>query len=105
MTDMTGPATILERLGGDRFITVTGSTNFVGSRNNLSFRLLPNKRNLRFIHIKLTPRDIYTVTPMDVFYTVTLLDSKGVVVETHKNVHGENLCDLFTAVTGIYTDA
>jgi hypothetical protein len=49
MTDMTVSQTILSELGGNRFIAMTGSKNFVGSDDALSFKLA------KYMRIVLTP--------------------------------------------------
>lgn len=94
MSDLTVSKTILEQLGGNRFIAMTGSNHFLGGADSLSFRLVPNRSKLRWMRIVLTPMDVYTVT---------LLNLKGVVGETHENVYAEDLRGLFTSITGLAT--
>lgn len=57
MTDMTVSQTILSQLGGNRFIAMTGSKNFVGSDDALSFKLVPNQSKAKYMRIVLTSMD------------------------------------------------
>ena len=58
-TDLTTANTILQQLGGKRFIVFTGSSNFVGDENSLTMRLKRNKVNAKWLKITLTPMDVY----------------------------------------------
>jgi len=57
--------TILEQLGGRRFLAMTGATNVIGSADSLSFRLpgTPGfvRGRINVCRITLTPMDTYTV--------------------------------------------
>ena len=55
MTDLTVSQTILSQPGGNRFIAMTGSKNFVGSDDALSFELVPNQSKAKYMRIVLTP--------------------------------------------------
>jgi hypothetical protein len=57
MTDMTVSQTILSQLGGNRFIAMTGSKNFVESDGALSFKLVPNQSKAKYMRIVLTSMD------------------------------------------------
>jgi len=57
MTDMTVSQTMLSQLGGNRFIAMTGSKNFVGSDDALSFKLVPNQSKAKYMRIVLTSMD------------------------------------------------
>jgi hypothetical protein len=74
---MTVSKTILRQLGGNRFIVMTGLKNFVGSNDALSLKIVPKPEQGQ-VHADL-------LSPMDV-YTVSLLNTKGVVVSSHENV-------------------
>lgn len=93
--------TILEQLGGRRFIVMTGCRDFVGSENALKFRIPRAKDGINGCEIKLEPSDTYTVR----FYRVG--DRRTGFRVTEKSVHHDVYCDslveLFERKTGLYT--
>lgn len=89
------PQTILSQLGGNRFIMMTGAKNFVGSEDALIFDL-PKGHKMR---ITLTAMDDY-----DIEYFKW--NRKAFDLDTIKKVTGvycDNLQDIFTSITGLYT--
>jgi hypothetical protein len=101
MSDLTVANTILEQLGGRRFIMFTGAKNLVGSDNSLSFRLPKAKDGINAVEIRLEPSDTYRVR----FYRVG--DRRTGYKHTDKSVHDDIYCDqlveLFERQTGLYT--
>ena len=98
--DNTVARTILEQLGGRRFMVMTGAKNFVGGNNSLTFRLPGKnfcKQSINSVQITLDPSDTYTVT----FARIRGIDVK--VIAMHRDVYVENLRSLFTEVTGLDT--
>ncbi len=100
-TDMTVAKTILEQLGGNRFVAMTGSRNFVGDTNSLSFRVVHAKDGINACQIKLDPSDTYTVR----FYRVgdRRTGYKHTDKSVHEDIYFDQLQELFTRVTGLYT--
>jgi hypothetical protein len=98
MTDMTISTTILEQLGGRQFIAMTGARNFVGHADALSFRLPGNSKDgANYVKITLTPMDVYNVETKSV---------RGVKVKdktSREGVYADQLRDVFTTITGLYT--
>jgi hypothetical protein len=94
--DMQIANTILEQLGGRRFIVMTGAKNFVGGTDSLSFSLPRNASNCNKMRITLTPADTYTV---DMF---KIRAGKFENPVTRENVYCDQLQDVFTSVTGMY---
>jgi hypothetical protein len=101
---------ILNQLGGNKFLTMTGSKNLLYSSENpnwLSMHLIRNKIGAKYLKIKLTSMDLYTLT----FSTSKkVLDkSIGIKVDTHvilkvvENVYFDMLQNIFTNVTGLNT--
>lgn len=91
--------TILEQLGGRKFMAMTGARAFVGSPDALSFRLPGNaKRGINRIRVTLTDRDDYRME----FCTV-----RGAaiceIIETTDGIYCDKLQSVFTAVTGLHT--
>ena len=104
---------ILQQLGGDRFITMTGSKNFVSDGNTLRMTLTKNKSKANRLYVTLDPNDTYTMrffryTP---FRLVTnrktgMLEERPDKVEevkTFKMVYADKLENIFAQVTGLYT--
>jgi hypothetical protein len=90
---------ILQQLGGNKFIAMTGSTLFVGGDDYLMFKtrksLCINKTSK--VKITLTPMDLYTVEFMSIYKDTVKIISK------HEDVYVEDLQELFTRETGLVT--
>lgn len=89
--------TILEQLGGGRFIAMTGSNTFIGSADSLRFKVGSNAMKVTHVRVTLDPSDTYTVE----FLKVRSL--KVETLSTESNVYAEDLQKIFTAGTGLYT--
>lgn len=92
-TNLEVARTILAQLGGGRFTAMTGAREFVGGEFTLRFKV-PRKG---YCLVTLTPADVYTVT----FFKVV----KGAVRTTKevRDVYAEDLQEIFTEATGLYT--
>ena len=106
---MTVASTILEQLGGNKFIVMTGSKNFLDCGNALSMKLAGNKSKANHLKITLNGLDLYN---MDFFYCrVPYFDTKKMVfkeavskqVIEYKDVCFDQLQELFSRVTGLDT--
>ena len=62
MTDMTVARSILDQLGGERFVAITGARELVGSADSLTFKLGVNPKRVSQVRVTLTPADLYSVT-------------------------------------------
>lgn len=93
--------TILEQLGGRRFIAMTGASNFTGGERSLVFRLPRSKDGANVVRITLTDRDDYD------FETLSVRRVNGEFTHRLKTqrsgVYCDNLQEVFTSVTGLYT--
>lgn len=93
-------ATILEQLGGKRFIAMTGASSFSssGDRPELSFRI-PSRNALcaRAVVIELTPADEYTLR----FYAIAHHAPR--LVHRLDGAQADNLAATFTHATGLAT--
>jgi len=90
---------ILNQLGGNRFIVMTGAKNFSSSGNTLMFRL-PSKfalKGINYVTITLDPSDTYSV----VFYKVR--GTKAVEISKETDVYCDTLQETFSHHTGLYT--
>lgn len=101
MADMTVAKTILEQLGGRRFMAMTGAKNFMGSESALDFRLPAKsgfvKNGINHVRVVLTPMDTYVV----IFNRIR--DFKVTEVSKHEDIYAEDLQELFLRETGLDT--
>lgn len=88
--------TILEQLGGKRFLLMTGAREMVGDDRSLSFRLPQGfaQNDIVRVQIELTPADLYNVT---------FWDHKGRIVRALTEMYWDGLQEAFTRATGLYT--
>jgi len=98
MADTSIARTILEQLGGGRFVMMTGAKNLAAHEDGaLSFRL-PSRfatNGINWIKITLTPADDYTIeTGRIVKFRVTRF-------EPVTGIYAENLRETFTRITGL----
>jgi len=93
--------TILEQLGGNRFIAMTGARNFIGSESSLSFRIPGGggfcKDGINFVRIELTPSDTYRMS------FARIRGDKLTAVAQHDDIHFDGLRELFERETGLAT--
>jgi hypothetical protein len=96
---MTVATTIIDQLGGNRFIAMTGANRFYAFPDGVSFRIPTRsaKNGINSVMITLTPDDLYDVE----FGTVRAM--KYTVKSAHKGIYFDMLQELFTAETGLYT--
>jgi len=86
--------TILEQLGGNRFIAMTGAYNFVYGDKWLSFRY-PGRDGANYCNIILDPDDTYRIA----FQRIRGLESK--IVKELDGVYCDNLAEIFAEQTGL----
>ena len=93
--------TILNQLGGRRFVAMTGAKNFVADSENakLSFKLPARfaKNGINHVSIRLTPMDVYTVKFSKIWA------SKVTEISNHNDIYCDMLVELFESETGLYT--
>lgn len=93
--------TILSQLGGKRFQVMTGAKNFVGTPDTLRFTLPPNaKDGIDLVSIRLDASDTYTVRFMRQGRS---LQNEAQLIGESSDVYAEDLEELFTSSTGLYT--
>jgi hypothetical protein len=93
--------TILQQLGGCKFIVMTGAKDFVGSDSTLSFRIGRNSTSGNGVMITLTPSDTYTVELVRVAKSTGTI--KRTVLSIREDVYNDQLQEVFTRMTGLYT--
>lgn len=93
-------ATILQQLGGNKFVAMTGAKNFVQGEDMLQFALPANfaKGGINKVQIKLASSDLYTLA----FYkwNARKLECK-LVVPLINGVYADQLQEIFAAETGL----
>ena len=113
MTNMNIAETILQQLGGRRFIVMTGAKNLTAIDNGLRFQIGRNASKANRVEIVLTPMDTYDYTfikyrPYSVkidhkAMTVKEVPEKREIVKHFEDIYCDQLQELFTEVTGMYT--
>lgn len=91
---------ILNQLGGRRFLAMTGAKNLVYSQqqnNYLSFKIGRNKSGANYIKIVLNSMDTYDMKFIKIF------KDKMTTVAEFENIYNDQLQEIFTDVTGLYT--
>ena len=88
--------TILQQLGGHRFIAMTGARNFLAFENGLAFRI-PTRNGANAIKIKLTPMDVYTMEFTRIRGTMLT------TIAELNDLYAEDLQNAFTTHTGLDT--
>ena len=93
------PNTLLQQLGGNKFMVMTGAKNLMVDKKEKSLHMRIGKNSKGINHVKITymPDDTYK---MD-FGRIRKMDYK--VVRSVTGVYAEALQDVFTEVTGMYT--
>lgn len=92
--------TILQQLGGNRFVTMTGARNFVACADALIFAIPGNgfaKQGINRVTIRLTADDLYTVE---------FLRQRGATCKSigrFEGLYADQLQSTFTEATGLYT--
>lgn len=94
---MTVAETILQQLGGNKFVTMTGVRNLCSLENGLSFKLPSRFANegINYIQITLNAGDTYDIE----FGKVRGLKYGQHYV--HKGIGNDNLCMAISQVTGL----
>ncbi|WP_027188845.1 hypothetical protein [Desulfovibrio cuneatus] len=95
--------TVIEQLGGNKFVAMTGAKNFMGLSSGLQFDLPKSahyvKNGINRVHVVLTTMDEYTVT----FYKISKRGLECKTIAEVKHVYSDQLCTVFTAGTGLET--
>ena len=103
MTNLTIANTILEQLGGNKFVAMTGAYNFIPLESGLRMNLRKNSSVANRLEITLEPWDTYTMK----FYRysvhrLTMEESVKITAE-YEDVYFDQLQEFFTQATGMYT--
>jgi hypothetical protein len=91
--------TILQQLGGNRFVTMTGAKNLMGDDRMLQFSIPGNltRDKSNKVRITLNDCDLYTIET----FRVRGIDCKTCSSET--GIYFDSLQSMFTSITGLDT--
>lgn len=91
-------STIIEQLGGHRFMLMTGAKNVSCTDNSVRMKLGRNSSNSNFLKIELNSLDLYDMT----FAKVTRMGEMK-SVKQYEGVYNDMLVEIFERHTGLYT--
>ena len=89
--------TILQQLGGNKFIAMTGAKNLGASGKSLSMKIGRNSKSITHVIIKLTSMDLYDIE------FIRMRGAKRTVVKKVKGIYADMLQKIFTKYTGLRT--
>lgn len=102
--------TILQQLGGNKFLAMTGAKDLIADGNTLRMTLRKNKSKANRLWITYNKgKDSYTMkffnyTPMRVSArTGIVTDENNEIIKEYGDVYFDQLQELFTSVTGMHT--
>ena len=105
--------TILDQLGGNRFMYMTGAKNLLATGNGLRFKIGRNASKANTVEITLNSLDLYDIRffkyiPAKLVtnhktYTAEWKPEKNETVKEFNDIYFDQLQELFTEVTGMYT--
>lgn len=101
--------TILQQLGGNKFLAMTGAHHLVADGATLRMQLPKNSSKANRLYITLNGSDLYDMrffkyTPARLNRTTYEFSKEKIQeVETINDVYCDMLQDIFTRVTGMYT--
>lgn len=88
---------ILNQLGGNKFLAMTGAKNLVASENSLSFKIGRNTKAVNFVRVTLNALDLYDVEFIKIVKYEIRSNNKV------DGVYFDQLQSVFTENTGLYT--
>ena len=98
---------ILQQLGGNMFVAMTGSSRFMimdcEKPYGLRMNLKPNKSGANFLYIYLNDSDTYTMIFKYFHLNMKTLKEKRKEIAVFEDVYAEDLQRFFTDVTGVCT--
>mgnify|MGYP003640613120 FL=1 len=88
---------ILNQLGGNRFVAMTGSKNFIAGDNSLTMKLARNSSGANYLKISLNSMDTYEVE------FISIRGGSLKVKHKFQDVYNDQLINIFETTTGLYT--
>jgi len=106
---MTIAQTILDQLGGNKFIAMTGAKNIVGTKDGVYMRIGKNKSKANHLFITLNGLDLYDMSfkaismPKININTGKITGGKNEVVKQYGDLMFDQLEEFFSLATGMNT--
>lgn len=103
-------STIINQLGGSRFVVMTGSRDFIAIENGVRMTLARNYSKANRLEIVLNGDDTYSMrfynyqSPKFNSRTYQFCDSKETEIKEYEHIYFDQLQELFTNVTHMYTN-
>ena len=108
---------ILQQIGGNKFLAMTGSkVKYYGYDKNgyvyLMFQLSKNQSKAQFLKIQLNSKDLYNMEFSKIKKTlnkeysdigIKIYDETIETIKIYEDVHCDQLQEIFTDITGMYT--
>lgn len=88
---------ILNQLGGNKFIAMTGSKEFIDMGDGLKMKLTTNKIKAQYLYIQILQNDTYKMT----FAKISKM--QWFVISETSGVYADMLQSVFTEKTGLKT--
>jgi NAD/NADP transhydrogenase alpha subunit len=91
--------TILQQLGGNKFIAMTGAKNFWSDSNynKMGFQIGRNSKSISHVAITLNSKDLYNIE------FVRIRKNQVKIVSKVVDIYADQLQDVFTENTGLDT--
>jgi len=93
---------IFKQLGGNRFVMMTGAKNIAGGPSFLSFKLPKAKDGINYVKIKLNSMDTYDIEFGRIRHSMKS-GSTYKVIHSVDGIYNDQLQEIFTQYTGLYT--
>lgn len=98
MSNLQIAQTILDQLGGNKFIAMTGAKNFAAGDDHLSFKIGRNCKKVTHVIIQYdADHDLYNMK------FLKIRGIKTTVINIVEGIYCDMLQELFTENTGMYT--
>jgi hypothetical protein len=101
--------TILQQLGGNKFLAMTGAKNLMSDGNKLHMTLPKNMSKANRLTITLDPNDTYQIRFFKLtggklnMKTFEYSEIKEKDIKVSDGIYADQLQDIFTSITGMYT--
>jgi len=95
--------TILNQLGGNKFIAMTGAKQLTAHEHGLSFRIGRNATATNHVAIALDADDTYSIMFSKISISRKTYEVKQKTIKAAGGVYCDQLQEIFTSVTGMYT--
>lgn len=106
-------STILDQLGGRRFLVMTGAKNLLATGNGLRFKIGRNASKANMVEITLNGLDLYDIRFFKYIPSKLVVNhakqtaewkpEKNETVKEFSDIYCDQLQELFTETTGMYT--